>query len=56
MSTEVQALLRQAKHLTSDERTELIKYLEDSLVVDQDIAREPGNNESPDYVAGKGNG
>lgn len=49
MSTEVETLLRQAKQLTTDERVELIKGLEDSLVTED-------NRGKPDYLALFGSG
>jgi hypothetical protein len=49
MSADVQTLLQQAKQLTSDERVELIKGLENSLLVEE-------SHEKPDYLALFGSG
>lgn len=49
MSTEVETLLQQAKQLTTDERVELIKGLEDSLVTED-------NRGKRDYLALLGSG
>lgn len=49
MSADVQTLLQQAKQLTSDERVQLIKGLENSLLVEE-------NHEKPDYLAPFGSG
>lgn len=49
MSADVQTLLQQAKQLTSDERLELIKGLENSLLIEE-------NHEKPDYLALFGSG
>ena len=49
MSADVETLLQQAKRLTSEERVELIKCLEDSLFIDENL-------EKRDYLALFGSG
>jgi len=61
MSTEhIQSLVRQALELSSAERVELIKNLQDSLTADREASHPPGQsreeNESTDYLALFGSG
>ena len=61
MSTEhIQSLVRQALQLSSDERLELIKNLQDSLTADREASQSPGQsreqNKRTDYLALFGSG
>jgi hypothetical protein len=61
MSTEhIQSLVRQALQLSSDERVELIKNLQDSLTADREASHSPGesgeDNKRTNYLALFGSG
>ena len=56
MSADIQSLLRQVRQLTSEERAQLIKYLEDPLLGEQETAHANETNESPNYLALFGSG